>query len=726
MTLLSPLAPATTPAEIEQSEIRQVSKKQLAWTIPLICVCSAFLPIRHLLWDTVHTDRPFWGWVTAVVYTFVVVFGPLAMARYVFPDHTHAPSELVGYTLFFGTRLAFSKQAVGIGALLNFFLHCTYGPKTNKPATYAKWLMPPFYLVGAVIYSGLVKGAALIIILSTLMLYAIFALSYILAADKPLDKSKRADYNMAEHFGDGYYFAFYLYFVGASGNALGVVLVVARSAGPVAQSLALQIMSILILALAQKVAIRSSDTTRFTVLMLTVYLSVDTMQTFLFLGEASMNSSTFWQMIFIGEVSSTFKNCGMLDMLSWLFRLRKTFPYHDIQTIKKMKAKALVDSMSEVLSGICAFSIFAVEKTARENSIGVQYHVTAKNATGDIIAEYQSTRCMATCVGWTVDDLVPPPQDLQSRVELLFLFATITAIRLLCLTIEYIVLSMIQTRYKDHLSANDDSQDDDSVVADHIEAIAQHALALDSVEVELGARLVNFLNHINPFKQKQTEETQQAALEAAAAAAALDEAEQGTVLNPLKPVATYVEEARSSKAMLEAEAAQLALEEAEQAKKEAESKATAAAAVEKERNNMEEEETEGAETARRLEKEAKETAEELRKAEDAEKEARRRSTVAREAVAAALAAEEAAKKKEKEEEEEGGEEEDETPNCQTSLALVTQQAGHVIDSAASVLESVPLPFLFAAFYLAVNACLFGLKAMAWTPTNSKVTMEIIE
>jgi len=182
--------------------------------------------------------------------------------------------------------------------------------------------------------------------------------------------------------------------------------------------------------------------------MLSIYQSVDMMQVFLYLQEASIGV-TFWTMLGIGEVSSMFKNCGGMEVLSWVFGVRKTFPYHDSKTVETLKAMALVDSMSELLAGLGAFTVFAFEKEALESGIGEVYKITAVNETdGVVVASYQSRQCFATCVGWTVNDLEPPPEELQSRVELMILFMIIAAIRLLFLFGEYALLDYIQARYE--------------------------------------------------------------------------------------------------------------------------------------------------------------------------------------------------------------------------------------------------------------------------------------
>jgi len=91
--------------------------------------------------------------------------------------------------------------------------------------------------------------------------------------------------------------------------------------------------------------------------------------------------------------------------------------------------------------------MFASEKAAREEDIGAVYNVTAVNATdGSTIVNYQSTNFLTTCVGWSVDDLEPPFEELPSRVDLLFLFAVITGVRLLFLYLEFTALDIMQAR----------------------------------------------------------------------------------------------------------------------------------------------------------------------------------------------------------------------------------------------------------------------------------------
>ena len=101
--------------------IKQVPKKQLLLTIPLIIAWSAFMPFRYLLWDTRDTDVPFWGWVFQIIDYFMFTLGYLAMARYVFPDHTHPPLQIAGYALCFVARCVFPEQGIDISCL--FYLH---------------------------------------------------------------------------------------------------------------------------------------------------------------------------------------------------------------------------------------------------------------------------------------------------------------------------------------------------------------------------------------------------------------------------------------------------------------------------------------------------------------------------------------------------------------------------------------------------------------------------
>ena len=57
----------------------------------------------------------------------------------------------------------------------------------------------------------------------------------------------------------------------------------------------------------------------------------------------------------------TQRRLGLFELIMWVVGARKTFPYGDLKTIRLLKSKAMVDSLSEVLAGFAACAIFTVE-----------------------------------------------------------------------------------------------------------------------------------------------------------------------------------------------------------------------------------------------------------------------------------------------------------------------------------------------------------------------------
>ena len=63
---------------------------------------------------------------------------------------------------------------------------------------------------------------------------------------------------------------------------------------------------------------------------------------------------------------------------------------------------------------------------------------------------YETTFCLATCVGWNYEDEPPVHEDdLMSRGDLVSLFAVLTAFRLLCLGIEVAALTKVQEKFNE-------------------------------------------------------------------------------------------------------------------------------------------------------------------------------------------------------------------------------------------------------------------------------------
>jgi len=152
-------------------------------------------------------------------------------------------------------------------------------------------------------------------------------------------------------------------------------------------------------------------------------------------------------MLVLQEAASIFKNSGLMEFLLWIFNVRTLNPYSDERSIKLLKSKALVDSMSELLAGISMFTLFAAEKEIREwNGVGLLNvtYLEDLNATN-----FVSTFCLSTCVGWNVNDGVPPPEITRSRTDLLQLISFTTTVRVLCLGLEVTMLNMIQAKFEE-------------------------------------------------------------------------------------------------------------------------------------------------------------------------------------------------------------------------------------------------------------------------------------
>ena len=139
------------------------------------------------------------------------------------------------------------------------FLHFAFGrfsEEAGEPATYAKVLYPPFYLVYAlntVFYTTPNNEALSSLIAGIQTMYVIVVTIWLLAFDKPIDKTKRettaADGSVTNHViaNDGYYFTALIYLYCMTGPVLAAMLSASAAGGPVVQTIVLQFMSVLYL-----------------------------------------------------------------------------------------------------------------------------------------------------------------------------------------------------------------------------------------------------------------------------------------------------------------------------------------------------------------------------------------------------------------------------------------------------------------------------------------------
>ncbi|GMI30416.1 hypothetical protein TeGR_g8439, partial [Tetraparma gracilis] len=430
-----------------------VSKRQLLLAIPLVVACSAWQ--TNMRMNSAEEMR----WVSAVQNTLLRVGGPLVLAGYAFPDFTYTKADKIAFALL--AALNFVLRAVWApgeaSGLVWLYMHFfVYGPRqeAHAPPTYMKYLTVPVYILsGAGSVDLAVNGGKYYVPIAGLVfLYGIPVVCYLLAADKPLEKARRVvtvngKEEKHEITCDGYYFVGYSWLIISVGLGLGFVLVILGDAGAVIQSVGLQFFSLICLRAAQSCGIRTTDTDRFAPLMLILYFIVDLLQSFLYLKE-NMFSTDFFKMLAVQESFSIAKNSGAFELIMWVVGARKTFPYGDPKTIRLLKSKAMVDSLSEVLAGFAACAIFAVETEIRRSSFVHMMNVTMVTGNGTIT--YETTYCLATCIGWNYDDEPPVHEDdIMSRGNLVSLFAVLTAFRLLCLGIEVAALTKAQEKFNE-------------------------------------------------------------------------------------------------------------------------------------------------------------------------------------------------------------------------------------------------------------------------------------
>ena len=379
---------------------------------------------------------------------FYVVLSLFAIAHYFALMNEYVLRQLTGYYSISIVSLSFS------------FLHFAFGrcsEEAGEPATYFKILMPPYYLSLALSYGIMPNNKALgTSIFDVGTLYFIVVTIWLIAFDKPIDKTKRkttaADGSVTKHViaNDGYYFIYLIALYTSTGAGLAIFLSASAAGGPVAQTIVLQFFSVLILSAFLNFTQRATDKRRFAILMLMGYIQVDYFQTALLLT-SDLRSLEFWKMIFIGELGSLVKNCGILGFLahlvkSYIFRMESTNPYEDKEIMDTLQKKGLVDSMSEILSTIAIVIVFILEKEVRTWGGIDMWNVTVPAFLNNGTEGYFITEgCGLTCVGWTVNNGVPPPpvDELKSRWEIFFFVAVILVVRVFCLMLERVGLVLL-------------------------------------------------------------------------------------------------------------------------------------------------------------------------------------------------------------------------------------------------------------------------------------------
>ncbi len=384
--------------------------------------------------------------------------GSFIIASNVRPEHKHRPIEIAYYIML--AVCAFVAFAFGIGvapqiytAMLYVINHWVYGSRSTQPATYIKWLAPPLYMMTLLFFAftggKFTVNAVTYALFVINFLYGIFIFVFVLSCDRPLEKNETS---MVEIRNDGFYYTLYLYWTLGAAVYIAAGLHISVSQGPIVQSLALQCTSVLLLVFSQRVSIRATDPTRFAALMLIIYCATDTMQALLFIQEGSFTID-FFVMILIQEISSLFKNCGFIELFSWIIGTSKIMPYRSDKMITMLRSKALVDSISEILACISAFSILVVETEVLSWEDVVKFNVTLHDDDGHV-ESYVASICLSTCIGWNVDSRVPPPNHISSTIDIFILLCVILFIRIICLAAEVTLLSTIKNRFDDFEEQN--------------------------------------------------------------------------------------------------------------------------------------------------------------------------------------------------------------------------------------------------------------------------------
>jgi hypothetical protein len=299
---------------------------------------------------------------------------------------------------------------------------------------------------------------------------------FLLFKDRPVDPSKRTDPETGEKHAiqhDPFYLAYYLALSSGAGVMIGVSVRLSASLGLVVQSMVVQNFAIFVTIVGQILSLRATDAIKFSPLMIQIYYQVDLTQTLLFLrDDVSLSSSDFWQAILLTEVSSIFKNAGLMELVAHKIGLRKDQPFRDSKAMKVLRCKGLADTLSEIFCCLGAFLLFSVELVAKEWSATPDYTVTkaASEARNESGWEYTTHGCSATCVGWNANLGHPPPSS-SNLFRVFTSLAVICLVRVACLGIEAYSLSTIETRYQATVVSPDGNADGRSISDDTVAGV---------------------------------------------------------------------------------------------------------------------------------------------------------------------------------------------------------------------------------------------------------------
>ena len=171
----------------------------LGFAIILVVVAASYWGI---VYGYAYDD--YFAWVFCFVWTLLHFGGPLVIADYARPREVYGKGFYFFYSLFaisffvlFVNKFVFKGQRdyyTSILLLFYCFLHFSFGgySEGDEPATFAKYLIPPAYLLQALSHAVKPSNEEISVMILILgFLYNIVVWIGLMALDRPIDKTKR-------------------------------------------------------------------------------------------------------------------------------------------------------------------------------------------------------------------------------------------------------------------------------------------------------------------------------------------------------------------------------------------------------------------------------------------------------------------------------------------------------------------------------------------------------
>jgi len=477
---LSSLSAANTLSELDLHNA-SISKRQVFAQAIAIAVFYGFT------W-TLAANVPAAAILFYVIFVPVILnyYLPTQLAAFSFPEHNQSRAfknslvltvllsmvllTIVGLSGGDGKQYIIAKGfAIGLFAFKQLFLVREFGANNQEvpppPPTYLSYFIYPLIMFTTVAwwvsgFSNKLFGLFMTLGMLTLLFTGAFIL---LGFDKPVDKSKR----VCEESGnplviskDGYFFSLMYILVEFTGGLSGLLMQGSRESSALAKSIALQIFSTAVVGLAQPVAVRATDRVRFSVLMLSIYVAIDLVQSILYF-DAELYSMDFVRIVLVQEFSGLVKNCGLLEFMGYLVRFRKKNPYRSVESVQMMLKKGLIDTMSEILSVVMIICMYVVESFLITSNIARPVIVTKYGLVNgssselnvtDVEWEFEWPRCSVTCAGWHAGR-GHAPDEVKNAGDLLLLMVVLLVVRVVFMLAERTILLTVQAR----LSSGDSS-----------------------------------------------------------------------------------------------------------------------------------------------------------------------------------------------------------------------------------------------------------------------------